>query len=272
MTLHNAKFRASETSVFKAIANSSAKFKVKNMNLNNTKIKFKIIDGQLTTEPFDVKNGNTDYSFTIARGIMGDIDHKIKIGAPAKALSSLVPGVDPTDKITADFLVTGTETNPKVRVNGNETIKGQLNDLIDDKKQEQIDKLLAEAETQAAKIRKEGRTQAQKVRDAGKTNADKIRAQTKTNVDKVRKQGYAEADDLVKKAGMNPLKKKAAQIAADKLKAETDKKCDKLLKEGENKAQQTEDTANTKADGIEDAADKKADKVIADAEKKAATI
>ncbi len=272
MTLHNATFKAAETSVFKAIAKSSAKFKVKDMNLNNTKIKFKIIDGQLTTEPFDVKNGNTDYSFTLARGIMGDIDHKIKIGAPAKALASLVPGVDPTDKVTADFLVTGTETDPKVRVNGNETIKGQLNDLIDDKKQEQIDKLLAEAEANAAKIRKEGRTRAQQVRDAGKKNADKIRKETKTNVDKVRKEGYAEADALVKKAGMNPLKKKAAQIAADKLKAETDKKCDKLLKEGEKKAEQTETTANNKADGIEDTADKKADKVVADAEKKAASM
>jgi len=106
---------------------------------------------------------------------------------------------------------------------------------VEDKKKELKAKMDAEIKTFMNLAEK----QAKKVRDAGK----KAAAEAK-------KLGYSNADKLVKEAGNNVFKKKAAELAANKLKKETDKKALK----------------------IENEAKKKADKVMADAKKKADTI
>ena len=92
---------------------------------------------------------------------------------------------------------------------------------------------------------------------AAEKSAAQIRKEGKSASEKVKTEGYKQADLLVEKAGSNPIKKRAAQIAAKKLKQETDKK-----------AKQVEDTANKNADKVIKEADQKSLQIKKEYQKK----
>ncbi|MFN5877665.1 MAG: hypothetical protein ACK44B_02280, partial [Flavobacteriales bacterium] len=65
-----------------------------------------------------------------------------------------------------------------------------------------------------------------------------------------RSEAAKQADQLMKEAGSNPVKKKTAELTGNKLKKEAEEKAQKIEREGDQKADAIMATARQKADAI----------------------
>ncbi|MCI5059295.1 MAG: hypothetical protein MRY83_24490 [Flavobacteriales bacterium] len=223
----------------------------KEVNLNNTEILFKIINGRLELNPFEIKSGESTAMISGWNSFDESLEYNLDITVPTSELGGMAAGLTAMmgsfsgvapKEIKAGVQITGTISDPKINV----SIKDMVSDLqsdIKDKAKEELDKAKAEAERRAkeeldkAKAEAEARIkeQAEKIRAEAKKQADRIKKEGKSLADRTRKEGYAAADKLVSDA-KNPLAKVAAKEAAKKLKAETDKKAQKIENEANNRA------------------------------------
>ncbi len=172
----------------------------------------------------------------------------VKGGEAAKAL--LGRSVDTVDLTAA---IGGTWKAPKVKVGLGDTLRGAVDEAVEEVKavvEEKVgavvDDLVAKAKAQGDTLIAEAEKQAAKLRQEGSQAADRVR----TEADK-------QANKLVREAKGNPLKEAAAKEAAKKLRSEADKQADKLEKE-----------ADKQADAAVAAAKKQRDQLVKDAEAK----
>ena len=251
---------------FKPLDKISEVTKLKNLNnqtINNIKTKFKFEDGKMAFNPFDVVLGGIKTNVSGTTSLDQSINYDMKMIIPKEKIpaemvkiveqaAAKVNSLSPKLNISAlpkelpiNVNLIGTIMDPKVNTNFKEALmeaSGNMKDaLIDNIKetakdtvkaiindaQETVKENVAE---QKAKILAEAQKQSDKIRsDAAKANTS-----AKAEADKLYNQAVAEA-------GSNPLKKKAAEIAAKKVK----------------------DEAYKKADDAQAAANKKADDVLA---------
>jgi uncharacterized protein involved in outer membrane biogenesis len=279
--------------------------KLKTQTLENVNITYEFRDGKIWIEPFDVKMGGINTTIEGTTSFLQELDYKIKMEVPQSVFggeaSSLLSGLkyvglDLGGNIPIKIGVGGTVTNPIIKTD----LKGQAQNVIDDvinevkdKLYDEAKKLLEDAQKQANKLIAEAKAKADQIRMVGKASAEKIRkeslaagntvkAEGKKTAEKLRKEGYAQAQKLIENAN-NPIKKKAAEIAAKKMNTETDKKADKMISEsnikgdkviaeGESKAKMVESEAGIKAQEVEDTAQIQADKIMSEANAKAEKI
>ncbi|MGD1844720.1 MAG: AsmA-like C-terminal region-containing protein [Salibacteraceae bacterium] len=233
----------------------------KKLELDNTNISFKIVNGEVEVDPFDFDLANGKGTMKGVSRLDQTIDYNMQLklplsamgGAANIALGSLISAANSKganlsagEMIDAEVLITGTMSDPKIRPvwpggtgEGSLTddLKNQAKQKVEEVKTQAIDEGRKKAKEEADKILAEGRKRSQQVKDEARKQADAVR-----------KEGDKQADDLIKQAGNNPLKKKAAKVAADKVRKEADKKANKLVSE-----------ADKKADGIMQEAQRKAD-------------
>jgi uncharacterized protein YbjQ (UPF0145 family) len=246
--------------------------KLSSQTVKDLKAFFKFNDGKISVTPFDVKLGGIVTNISGSTSFEQAIDYALKMNIPKeqipasmikvvedqiKKANSLVPNIKldvlPT-MIPVNLKVLGTVTSPKVTTDFKESLlkatgnlKGSLvnsgkelvNKGVDSVKaivSDKIDDVKAELEKKKQALLADAQKQADKIKAEGKKAADLTRAEVKK-----------QADALVTEAGTNPLKKKAAQVAGDKLIQSANKNADKIEKE-----------AATKADGIMTAAREKA--------------
>ena len=139
--------------------------------INNVKVNFKIVDGNVILEPFDLKAGDIKMNVGGKSKIDGDMDFIVKMDVPtgelgaaaANAISSLSgTKVEAPKNIKMDLNVVGTYDNPKVRLIGTsageggkstkqvvtETAKTEIKKQIENN--EQVKQAQAELEKQKA--------------------------------------------------------------------------------------------------------------------------
>jgi hypothetical protein len=247
------------------------------LTLNDVDINYEFKDGKITTEPFDVKIGDTKTTISGYSTFEQTMDYTMDVEVPMSQFGGAAQGAvnnllsqaqaagvntgDLGEKIKVKVKIEGDISDPSVKpvFEGSqansakaavkETVKQKVEEVKDDAKKrakEEADKILADAQKQADKLVSEAKTQADRVRKEGKNAGDQIR-----------KEADKKADDLVNDAS-NPFAKKAAEVAAEKLRKEADKK-----------AKQVEEEANKRADGIESKAKEQADKIMKEAREKA---
>lgn len=256
---------------FKNLEKIESVTKLKNLSnqtINNFKTKFKIKDGRVSLTPFDVKLGKIGTEVSGYTTLDQQMDYDLKMNVPKdqipagiisevekalKQVNALVPQIKLAElpafipvkvkmigdvknpKITTDFKESIMKLTGNLKGNIKETIKDTITSVINDG----IDKAKAEIEKQKQKIMSDAQKQ-----------ADKIIAEGDKAAELARTEGYKQADELVKTAGSNPIKKKLAEEAAKKAKSETDKQVEK-----------TKAAARKQADGIMDKARLEADKI-----------
>ena len=263
--------KLSSVAALKTGASSQTSDKI---SLKDVLIKTEIKDGRMYVEPFELNvkgqkavlggnntlDGKLNYSMLlkdIPTGAVGD--------ALNSAISSFTGGKKLiADKIDLDLGIGGTYDDPQIKLLGSsessgssgaaQSFKKQISAQVDDQKakaEAALAKKKAEAEAKAKEeLDKQKEEQRKKIIAEAQAKAAEIRKQGEASAEKVRREGYAAADKLVSDAGSNPIKKKVAEEAAKKLRAEADQK----------------------AKQIEAEANKKADKLIAEAREKAAKI
>ena len=297
--------------LLKKLADLTKVNELKSQAFNNLKFLYELKDGKVFVDTFPLKMAGIDSKIAGSTALTEEIDYLIKMKIPREKLGSAAnslvdgllsqaasKGVDLklSDLIPLDIQVGGTMLKPKLVSNLNDIGKEGAKDLVDKGKdlakeklgeeakkimeeaQRQADKLNAEAKVAADKIRAEAKVAADKVRAEGDKAAEKAKAEAKAEIQKQKDDGYAEADKLVSQT-TNPIARKLAEKAADKLKEKTDKKIEGLNKnvdakgdvisqEADKKAQQLEKEADTQAKKVEDEAKAKSDLIIENAQKK----
>jgi len=247
----------------------------KKINLNNIALRFKIADGKVTTEPFDIKLDQGKATVSGTTGLDQTIDYTMKMQVPRKVFGNVandfvnsVTGkiaqagvkVNPSEMLKFDIKIGGTFTKPIIKTglrdaasNAVADVKGAIKDEINKKKEEvvatvkeEVNKALDDAQKKADALIAEAQKQ-----------ANSIKAEAKKAGDKLIAEADAQGKKLIAEA-KNPITKLAAEKTAKKLNQEAKDKAAKLNKE-------TEDKSNTlinkaKADG---------DKLIQDARTKA---
>lgn len=181
--------------------------KMKNMNpmsIQDLKIKFKIVDGKMVVEPFDVKAGDYKMNVSGQQALEGELDYLLKMDVPAgvvgaaanNAIASLT-GSTPSgnQNIKMDFKVTGTHDKPKVALAGSskEAAKDAVKDAVTDKVNAEADKLKKEAEDKARAEAEKAKAEAE-----AKVKAEQERIQKETE-EKLKKEAEKAKKDLLKK-------------------------------------------------------------------------
>jgi hypothetical protein len=165
------------------------------------------------------------------------------------------------------FTITGDMKNPKLTVGWKGALKeaaapviAHLKDKAFDALNKQVAEILKEAKEKADLMRTNGKETAEKMRTEAKELAAKQRSETDKAYTFAMDKAKKEADALVA-AAKDPIQKKLAKVAAEKLLKEADKKATAAKGEGYKLADQTEATGNQKANQWESSVNDKADQV-----------
>lgn len=215
------------------------------LEVNDAKIKYAFKDGRVNIEPFDVKLGKTTGTMSGSNGFDQTIDYKMTLKTPTKELgagdalnklqsqaSGLGMSLKSAETVSVDVLLKGTFDDPKVSV----SLKDAVGSVTDEIKEQVKEKITEEVDKAKEEAKKKAREQADKLIAEAEKNAQKIRDEAKAAADKVRAEADKQANDLIKQAGSNPIKKIAAEKAAQKLKDEAEKKAQGIENEGNKRA------------------------------------
>lgn len=259
---------------FDKISNVTKLSNLNNQTIKNIKAKFKIEDGKLALNPFDIVLGGIKTNVSGTSSLDQSIDYKMKMTIPkemvklveqaAAKVNSLAPKLNLNvipNEIPINVNVLGSFTDPKVTTDFKEKLmeaSGNMKDALvntaKEKAKEVVDKAKDSVKTIVNNAVDKGKAEVEKKKQeilaAGQKQADNVKAEGKKAADKIRTEADKAYSDAVAAAGSNPLKKKAAELAGQKVKDEAYKK-----------ATQTEDEANKRADGIMNKAREEADKL-----------
>ena len=276
-----------------------SKLKNSNISLKGTKNWFEVKDGQVVVKDFPLKYQGIDMMIGGSHGIEQDINYNIKAKIPSKMIdqnavgsaakkgiallnqqaSKLGLNINAGEFINVNINLTGSIADPQVKFNlvgsegqsvkdvittkiteVKETAVAEVKEVVEDKKEE----LNAKVEAKKAALQKEANAKIESLQAAAVKSADRVRLEGNKAAEKVKAEGYKQADALVEAAGRNPIKKKAAQIAAKRLKKETDKKAEQVVAKADQNATKLTTEADQKAMQIQKEYKKKIDKVSVD--------
>ncbi len=177
------------------------------LNIKDLKINYKIKDGKLFVEPFDLKAGNVKMNIGGNNSLTGALDYKIKMDMPAGAAGTAANNaltgltgkpVTGNQNIKVTFNVGGTVDNPKIVPEGGGGGGNVANDATDVLKDE-ADKLKSETEAKAKeeadKLKKEAELKAKKEANKLKKEAD---AKAKAEADRLKKEAEEKAKQELK--------------------------------------------------------------------------
>lgn len=215
---------------------------------------FTIVNGSITTEPFDFnvgkaagKMGGTTKVDQTINYVMDIAIPRTEFGPANSALNGMVSGVQAKgipftlgDMVNVQALFTNTVTDPKVSVNLKEAganLQDQVTAIVDKAKDSVI-----------TVVTDKGCEEARKQLDAAKTNAANAKVAAYKLADDAKTAAYAEADK-VEKSFKNPLEKAAKKAAADAMR----KKADDANKTAKSNADATEKNSIASAQAKVDA-------------------
>jgi hypothetical protein len=179
--------------------------------IKDLKIKYKIEDGGLKVEPFDLNAGSVKMNIGGANKFDGGLDYKIKTDFPAGAAGTAINGAlasltgkpaTGNQNIKVNFKVGGTVDKPKITPEGGGTsdVVTDAKTAVTDKAKAELDKAKADAEAKAKaeadQLKADAAAKAQAEADRLKAEAD---AKAKAEADNAKKAAEQKAKDALKK-------------------------------------------------------------------------
>ena len=225
----------------------------KTIQIKDKKISFRIENGKIYFDPYDVNAGDVNMTISGSSGFDQSISYLVKVDAPAgvagQAANAAVAGLTGGQKlvgnrIKADVRIGGTFNQPKilgVKADG-DGAAGQVGDAIQDKisdvkdkAQEEAERLKREAEDKARqeadRLKREAEDRARK--EAGRIKGD-AEAKARQEADRMKREAEAkakqEADRLKQEA-----EKRAREAAEKKVKEEAERKAKEEAEKLKNK-------------------------------------
>ena len=243
--------------------------------LKDLKVLFKFKDGKISLTPFDVKLGKSKATISGSTSFEQDIDYSIKLNIPkeeipagvfktitdqAQKLAGSAVKIDVAklipDNIPVNVKVTGKTTDPKVTTdfmeslkssaNLKETLKSTVKDVVNKAK----DSVKVIVTKKIEEVREDLNAKKQKLIEDAQDQVNKLKAEAAKAADLVRTEGDKGAKALMDEAGSNPIKKKVAEVAGNKLKNTANEKAKKIEAEADAKANAIMNAAKDKANQI----------------------
>ncbi len=234
-------------------------------SLQNLNLTYKIENGQMITEPFDIK---IDRMQAKVGGSMAIEDQSLNYtmsskiptamfgASPNQTVGSLLginqqglAGFSLPDALDATIAFTGTIDNPVIKP----VFAGGMKDMLESAVEQVKDQVIEEVGERVDQAREDAVARARQERDKliadAQKQADKIKADARTEAAKVKDAAYKAADSELEKV-KNPLAKAGAKLVADKAKAEADKKEQQAIAEADKRADAIVDTARKQGDEL----------------------
>ncbi len=236
--------------------------------LKNFKTKFKVVDGKVTTSPFDLKMGKINSKVSGYTTLDQKMDYTMNMMVPKSEipagmikeveaamgkLNSAVPNLNIgglPDFIPVKVKMIGDVTNPKITTDFKESIMKATGDIKEQLIETVKDSITNVVNEQIDNAKEEIEKQKQKILADAQKEADKIVAEAKKAGDAIRAEGDKQAEDLIKQAGSNPIKKRLAEEGAKKIRQEAEKNAKKVEDEGKKRADDVMRKAREQADKI----------------------
>ena len=206
-----------------------------NPGLNAIRAAFKIHDGRLFVQPFDVKLGGTTMNVAGSNGLDQSLQYTLGLKVPRsmlggganQAIGGLISkagkaGIDlsAAPEVPLGIQLGGTVTSPTVNVD-----VGSLASSVTQGAEQAVKQAVTQkVDTAAARLVAEA-----------EQKAAAIRQQAESLAANVKRTGYAQADSLVAKSN-GPSAQAAAGLAADRLRKQSDEKSASILHEADQKA------------------------------------
>jgi len=201
---------------------------LKRANLANTTIKdldllFEIKEGKVFTKPFDVKVGDIKMNLGGTTGLDKTIAYLGKVQLPDNFNLGKFS--------TVNVKIGGTFAKPKIQLD----LANTLNTMVADTKTKVVAEVNKQVDSAKAKALEEARKQKENAIKAAQVQADQVRAQAQQAGDKLLSEAKTQGDRLIAKTG-NPITKRIAEISAQKLLDEANKKATELNSKADDEA------------------------------------
>jgi hypothetical protein len=204
-------------------------------------------------KPFEVRTKGLEMTVSGSHGLDQEMSYRVSTEVPIDkvtgALAKKVRGIglDLSKASSVDLVakVTGSLKDPRVSVDvDTDALRGAVAEAVSAELEARRQEALAALAAQNQRIMAEAAKRAAQVRSEGKKAAEMAR-----------KEGYKRADELVAKAGSNPLAQIAAKEGAKQARRETDKRADQLIKEADKRATQIVAEAKKRTEQLQAAAE-----------------
>jgi len=224
-------------------------------------IKFRIKEGKVIVDPFDIAFEDSKITVSGLHGIDMSLDYlmdmKIAKTDLGKGAGEILDGVSAlaqsvgfaipqSDYIKIKAMITGTFQDPKFSTDLSSNLatgKAEVKKIVEERIAEEVQKveeeIREEASEKADEILKQAEEEAARVMEEARKAGEQL-------VGEAKKQG----ENLVKEAGSNPIKKIAARQAADELTRQANKQSEKMISEAQEKANEILAKAKAEAEKI----------------------
>lgn len=244
---------------------------ISNQTLKNFKTYFKVADGKISVTPFNVNLGKITSEVSGYTTLEQQMDYKLKMNVPKdqlpaavikevegllKKANAAVPFIKLNELpaiIPVNVKMVGPTNDPKITTDMKEAIMNALGlegNIIDNIKDQIKDTVTQVIHQQIDNAKEELEKQKQKILADAQKQADKVKAECNKQAENAWNESYKLADEGVKAAGSNPIKKKLAEEAAKKAKQEADKQLAKAKGECQKKADDIMAKARVEADKL----------------------
>ena len=235
--------------------------KFREMAPDDMDIKFRVRDGRVMVDPFDLDFDDSKITVSGSHGIDLTMDYLLDmeiarsdLGAGANDLISGVAALaagagfklPESDFVKVKARVKGTFQDPKITTDlsgnlqsGQETVREAVEERVMEEVEQVEEQVRDEAGEKADEILKEAGEEAEQILEEARKAGEEL-------VKEAEKQG----ENLVKEAGNNPVKKFAAQQTADELVRQAEKQSENLLEEARVKADEILQQAREEADRL----------------------
>ena len=233
-----------------------------NNTFNDINISFKISDGRIFVNPFDVKTGNLKMNISGDQGLDQTLNYIVKTEIPRAELGGSVNsfidnisaqaasfGINfkPSELLKVNLRVTGTFSKPSVAPffgnasggstgGAKESVKEAAKQTIDNTVGKTKDKAGTAADIQGDKLVKDAEDKGQQLREEAAKKAEQLRQESDA-------QGKSLVDGAASKG---TIAKMAAQQSAEALKKASDKKAEKLIQDADAQANKLVEDAKAK--------------------------
>ncbi len=216
--------------------NQITKLNNNEITIKNQKIKFKIQNGRLSVEPFDVKLGENQMNISGSNGLDQSLDYLLKLTIPTGKAGEMVvqhlnqwtnKSLSTPQNLKVDLKVTGTISNPNITPVGASTDNNLKNQLKEEGKQK-IEDLKKEAEEKAKAETERLKREAE---EKAKAEAERLKQEAEKQKAEAERRAKEEAERLKQEA--EKKKREAEQKAkeeAERLKREAEEKAKQKLK------------------------------------------
>lgn len=194
------------------------------ISLKNLNVKFKIENGRIETEPFDIQTGDVKMTLSGSSGLDKTLAYKGDVQLPDNLNLGRLS--------TVGVKIGGTFTSPKVSLD----VKNTISDIVDDAKTQLKEEVTKKADEAKEKLDAELQKKREELVKSAQKQADNLVREAEKAGEKLVQEAQKQGEELVNKAS-NAIAKKAAQAAANKMVDEAQKQADALSKKAKEEGE-----------------------------------